>query len=856
MRIKSLELVNWGPHKKRSFDFDASIVGIVGANGKGKSNLLQAIDYALTGNLNKQKQEKYIRNYGHPDGAKSASVTLVFEKGGKECTISRTITATGSKRKLTWDGSEWTKAADVEQVLETILEADKASLAHAVFVKQGELARLVKGTPAERQTIFQKLMNLGFLDSCPDDISAKIGVIRGSLQDIRPALTLAEQDYTQTLEDLKPLQDSITRYEELQSVISKLSNIRVALRDKEELQARLLDHSNTIQAATTKLQAAEFRLGGNLVAAKAKLHELNSEQQLAKEKLDRCIQQKWKMQAYTTAKQAHQQAQQACDALPSVTVLQMQQQAIKEQTEALTAIRAYVSELNSIQSRLASAAAAYKVEDDRLRVNKEIYDTDAPVLQEKISAAKQIVAQLETKINHAKARLFAFKGGTTDTVCPICNTPMTASHFRQEGESEQDCKARLNADVDQLEAEWRKHFDKQMDYEQQLASLGEYLNSKALTTLQTLRDKEMEALEAHKKTVPAFYDSEEHTLAYLDAQLHKMATKANDVAQQIGQCQAAMNTLMLTELQLETAQKAVEDLEELDEAELRKTYDSAHEAYLEFKELCDAAELAKQTVTAAQDISSTLTDKLTKVTAKATELWKDAEEDSKVVEAWFLIDAEEKLNRGSSIDVDAVIAGLQEVKNEASQAYAQYKQLMLQKDKLEQRIGELKELLERNADKLRLIDDLNTVKSMVMRTGVPLAFMNDVFYKLIAYVQDLLLRMEANFTVLPDKERACSFLFMRTDNDSSFEMQQEQLSGGQAIRLSLAMLLACQQIVLPEVGLLVLDEPSSHIDSAGVEQMRDMFLSLQHILQNSDMQLIIVDHNEKLTTAFETTVTL
>lgn len=115
MRIKKVELTNWGPHKHLSMDFDAAVVGVVGANGKGKSNLLQALDYAFTGNLNKQKQEKYIRNFGQPDGATTATVEVEFEKGGKEGKITRTVTSTTSRRCLQWDGESWTKAADVEK---------------------------------------------------------------------------------------------------------------------------------------------------------------------------------------------------------------------------------------------------------------------------------------------------------------------------------------------------------------------------------------------------------------------------------------------------------------------------------------------------------------------------------------------------------------------------------------------------------------------------------------------------------------------------------------------------------------------------------------------------------------------
>ena len=199
MKIKKIELKNWGPHKHLTLDMDASVVGIVGANGKGKSNLLQAIDYAFTANLNKQKAEKYIRNFGQPDGATSASVTIEFEKGGKKGIISRMVTSTVSKRKLEWDGESWNKAADVEKKLEDILGTDKASLANAVFIKQGELSNLVKGTPSERHTIFQKLMNLQFLEPRADDVQSKLSAIRGSLQDFRPLL----QDITRDIEDVK-----------------------------------------------------------------------------------------------------------------------------------------------------------------------------------------------------------------------------------------------------------------------------------------------------------------------------------------------------------------------------------------------------------------------------------------------------------------------------------------------------------------------------------------------------------------------------------------------------------------------------------------------------------------------------
>jgi DNA repair exonuclease SbcCD ATPase subunit len=123
-------------------------------------------------------------------------------------------------------------------------------------------------------------------------------------------------------------------------------------------------------------------------------------------------------------------------------------------------------------------------------------------------------------------------------------------------------------------------------------------------------------------------------------------------------------------------------------------------------------------------------------------------------------------------------------------------------------------------------------------------------------VQEMLSKMGANFTVIKDDERPCTFRFIRTDDNSGYSMPQEMLSGGQAIRLSLALLIACQQLILPEVGLLVLDEPSSHMDAEGVDSLKELFLQMTSIFHSSETQLITVDHNPSLVAALEKVIQL
>ena len=196
MIIKKVELKNWGPHKSLEFDSDNHIVGIIGSNGKGKSNLLQAIAYALTGDLDKTKGTAYIRNFGNPDAAKEASVKITFKKGSEEGTIVRKIKDTGTtSRQMTWGGKTLKAAAEVEKLMAELLGADKEAMKNAVYIKQGDIAKLVKGTPTERQEINLKLMNLNFTEQRTEKIRQYKAVLSNGLIDyLQVEALLKEQE--------------------------------------------------------------------------------------------------------------------------------------------------------------------------------------------------------------------------------------------------------------------------------------------------------------------------------------------------------------------------------------------------------------------------------------------------------------------------------------------------------------------------------------------------------------------------------------------------------------------------------------------------------------------------------------
>lgn len=861
MRLKTLEITNWGPHKKRTFNLDDSIVGIVGANGKGKSNLLQAIDYALTGNLNKQKQEKYIRNFGHPDGATSASVRLVFSRGGKEGEIVRTITATGSKRKLTWEDSTWTKAADVDRVMEDIMGADKASLAQAVFLKQGELARIVKGTPAERQTLFQKLMNLNFLDSRVDDLTAKIFAIRGSLQDMRPSLELAVKDRQEAADALLDLQPKEARHDSITRAVAALDRL-IVLKDK--VTSATTTYNTALQqakAAETALAEALQKAGYDsreaietaekesaIAANEAYNHMTHVRKTLAKHK------------ALETEKVHLNFALETYNKLyypgieDDVTESQTKMRVIEDMLRLAREYNAKQAVLSDLQTTLLRKVLEHKVAVQNA-------EHELPNLQSRAEALKKEVLDLGMQLTHIEAQLAAvavlMKADDTaqtsaDIVCPVCKQPIKRDQLLQPGETAAEAHSRIKSEKIRVEnaryAATTQHDEVYLQLSACKRTIEctpdeiELLREQVATAQDDLQVIDPNGVIA-QKTLEQF-EVEYKEICESDGKLWKRYTDMRDA-------EDAARTIRDN-----LSEAGAVDISGMNEEEAVDAYQEASKRHSEITVQWHAISTAETHLTQTQATAQNSEAAYNQCVDDFAKAWDVLENDEEFVHNWLAIDPEETLDRDSAVDLRRAMQDMRDLRDDYTTAVAQANQLRSQIDKLDIRIKELREEVAKNENKQRLIDDLNITKSIIARTGVPLAFMQDVFEKLAGMIQETLEHMGANFTVVPDPEHACSFLFSRTDSDTGFTMAQEQLSGGQAIRLSLALLLACQQLVLPEVGLLVLDEPSSHIDGEGVEQMRDMFLAMRKILNNSDMQIVLVDHNDRLMSAFDTTITL
>lgn len=144
------------------------IFGIFGETGSGKSTILDCINFALYGNVERSKEKTDIINYK----CYSAEVTFVFrmtnEGKNKLYTVKRTIKKdkNGTHKAELYENDGKTevciadKTTTVESKIVDILGLNAEDFRKCIALPQGEFAQFVKSTPADRLKLIERLFSL------------------------------------------------------------------------------------------------------------------------------------------------------------------------------------------------------------------------------------------------------------------------------------------------------------------------------------------------------------------------------------------------------------------------------------------------------------------------------------------------------------------------------------------------------------------------------------------------------------------------------------------------------------------------------------------------------------------------
>src|SRR5690348_2828741 len=148
MRLIRLQLSNFRQHVDSRIDFDSGLTGIVGANGSGKSTILEAIAWAIYGNPAARGNRDSVRfNRAGPRSA--VRVELDFELGSHRYRIVRGLTSA----ELYLDGASTPIASSITGVTDLItrrLGMTREEFFNTYFTGQKELSVMAAMGPAQR----------------------------------------------------------------------------------------------------------------------------------------------------------------------------------------------------------------------------------------------------------------------------------------------------------------------------------------------------------------------------------------------------------------------------------------------------------------------------------------------------------------------------------------------------------------------------------------------------------------------------------------------------------------------------------------------------------------------------------
>jgi len=156
MRLNSLVLQNFRQHVDTRITFEGGLTGIIGANGAGKTTILEAIAWALYGTPAVRGNRDSIRSLRA--GARAAvRVELDFELGGHRYLVSRGLTTA----ELYLDGATTPIAnslTGVGEMLRRRIGMSREEFFNTYFTGQKELSVMAAMGPAERAQFLSRVL--------------------------------------------------------------------------------------------------------------------------------------------------------------------------------------------------------------------------------------------------------------------------------------------------------------------------------------------------------------------------------------------------------------------------------------------------------------------------------------------------------------------------------------------------------------------------------------------------------------------------------------------------------------------------------------------------------------------------
>lgn len=249
-RITGLRLTNICQHATLKTDIKPGLTAVIGRNGSGKTSLLRALVYGLTGLVDGSwGSQQSLQKDG---SVVVGSVEVDFTDGSETYTVKRCAAASPKFPDVVFDSRGNTLAQrrqKVNEYMETVFGMPCPLMFQVCWGRQGELASLLKATPATVSTFLSQVFDTKQLEKIREKLKLQLDTVAQFPSSCGDSL----QADKEALEALLPESQLQTTVDALSAAYTKAAN---------SLQQLLLKRSNAISKENyeTAKQALKTRL--------------------------------------------------------------------------------------------------------------------------------------------------------------------------------------------------------------------------------------------------------------------------------------------------------------------------------------------------------------------------------------------------------------------------------------------------------------------------------------------------------------------------------------------------------------------------------------------------------------------
>jgi exonuclease SbcC len=877
MKLLRLELRHWCQHTELDLLFpDEPILLLSGPNNSGKSNIVRAIGRVLALGRSEFGDASAIQH-----GAEQASVRLTaLTHERMPFTISRDLKPRLTRARLEFADQVLTNADEIQHQLQEWFGRQE-TLLELFIAPQGQIASLIKERGKDRLTNFieicgfkrflqkQVLLNkfvkkfptLSDPHSVLQDVTSKQETLDKQRNE-RKAFLQALPPQEELQREFNSLQQSRTLHQDTEKELSARrktlaeiqQDVGQPLPDLQQIQMRLqtarelLAHS---QLAARHQQLGEVRhaLGlvqGELMTVPQDLTDYAQQLQQHGESLQTKITERNEL-----AQARNILAQRRAD-------LQKLEHTLAEEQTFLAGLShsrnwyqltlEQISQLHTASHQLAAAEQSLKQKKEALLRHQAV----TPLSSEALKACQASEAKLWEIRNlheHAKA---------AGDQCPLCLQAWNPTALAQRRTQLEELACELQTDL-KLSPEAIAAYQRWTKAQAEIAKLGPEIQYEAAACNEQQQQllKHMEELQIPSQELPAIprimtiYHRVQAALAPPLADVRSLREQIANEAP-VEQARAARESQLTTEIEQGSSQirkllqkqtvahenakkqaqlKQQADMLQVQVTQLETGLSPKPEAY---ERQTDYAEVSAQTEKNIDELQTTF--------QKASGDWTRRFEQLRSVELLKseVTSAESKLRTlrwepGHEIRLHELETRLGQIR----QVQTELDLLKKQSDQLEQQHAELQVDKQRFEQQTKDIDDLEAVSAFLSYDNGPLKFLTGFFEDALHQTNLLLTEMEVPIRLQLGKD--LDILVEEKDARSTSALA---LGGGYSNLAGIAFRIALQRMILPRVHVLILDEPSTHIDESNMDLLMPFFERLkENIGRYGIEQCIVIDHH-------------